>query len=119
MLKMIWKGCTMCRWIYGFLGERKSEEQVALVLVIREMRDNMTWATLVPRKGTEFLGMRREQRSSLPSLGTTESHLGVTTNQRLRRWRGKSDKLVKREARLFQGDHRWERARPKESSNAR
>ena len=28
MLKMIWKGCTMCRWT-GFLGEKESEEQVS------------------------------------------------------------------------------------------
>ena len=34
------------------LGE--SEEQVSPVLVIRERRHKMTWAVLVPRKGTEF-----------------------------------------------------------------
>ena len=39
---------------YGFLGERESEEQVTLVLIIRERRDTMTWAMLVPRNGTEF-----------------------------------------------------------------
>ena len=39
---------------YGFLGERESEEQVSFVLVIRERRHKMTWAMLVPRKGTEF-----------------------------------------------------------------
>ena len=39
---------------YGFLGERESEEQVTLVLVIRERRLKMTRAMLVPRKGTEF-----------------------------------------------------------------
>ena len=44
----------MCRRIYGFLGEKESEEQVTLMLVIRERRHNMTWAMLVPRRGTEF-----------------------------------------------------------------
>ena len=39
---------------YGFLGEWESEEQVSAVLVIRERRHKMTWAMLVPRKGTEF-----------------------------------------------------------------
>ena len=38
---------------FGFLGERESEEQVSFVLVIRERRHKMTWAMLVPRKGTE------------------------------------------------------------------
>ena len=39
---------------HGFLGERESEEQVFPVLFIRERRHKMTWAMLVPRKGTEF-----------------------------------------------------------------
>ena len=38
----------------GFLGERESEEQVTPVLVIRGRRHKMTWAMLVPRRGTEF-----------------------------------------------------------------
>ena len=40
---------------YGFFGEKESEEQVTLELVIRERRHKMTWAMLVPGKGTEFL----------------------------------------------------------------
>ena len=36
---------------HGFLGERESEEQVAIVLIIRERRHKMTWAVQVPRKG--------------------------------------------------------------------
>ena len=39
---------------YGFVGERESEEQVTLVLVICERRLKMTWAMLVPRNGTKF-----------------------------------------------------------------
>ena len=39
---------------FRFLGECESEEQVSLVLVIRERRHKMTWAMLVPRQGTEF-----------------------------------------------------------------
>ena len=38
----------------GFLGEKESEDRVSPVLVIRERRHKMTWAVLVPRKGTEF-----------------------------------------------------------------
>ena len=57
----------------GFLGERESEEDVSPVLVIRERRHEMTWAMLVPRKGTEFPGSQREQRDSLINLDTTES----------------------------------------------
>ena len=37
-----------------FLGDRESEDRVSPVLVIRERRRKMTWAMLVPRKGTEF-----------------------------------------------------------------
>ena len=33
----------------GSLGEKESEEQVTLVLVIRERRHKMTWAMLVAR----------------------------------------------------------------------
>ena len=51
MLKMSWKGCSMCR-NYGFIGDKESEEQVTPVLVIRERRHKMTWTMLVPRKGT-------------------------------------------------------------------
>ena len=39
---------------FVFFGEKESEEQVTLVLVILERRQKMTWAMLVPRKGTEF-----------------------------------------------------------------
>ena len=39
---------------HGFLGGTESEEQVTLVRVIRERRLKMTWAMLVPRRGTEF-----------------------------------------------------------------
>ena len=59
-------------------------------------------------KGLNFFGLRREQRSSLISLGTTESHSDVTRNQRLRRWQGISHKLTKKEVRLSQRDHQWE-----------
>ena len=40
---------------YEFFGEKESEEQVTLELVIRERRHEMTWAMLVPGKRTEFL----------------------------------------------------------------
>ena len=37
----------------GFLGERESEDRVSRVLVIRERRQKMTWAMLVPRKALD------------------------------------------------------------------
>ena len=55
---------------YGFLGQR---EQVSPVLVTYEWRHKMTWAMLVPRKGTEFPRSQREQGSSSTNSGTTES----------------------------------------------
>ena len=102
---------------YGFLGEREAEEQVTPVLVIRERRLKMTWAMLVPRKGTEFPDCKREQRSSSTSLGTTESRSGATTSRRLRHCRGKSHKLAKMEARPSRRDHQWVKASPMGSSN--
>ena len=39
---------------YVFLREREFEEQVTPVLVIRERRHKMTWAMLVPTRGTTF-----------------------------------------------------------------
>ena len=43
------EGCLHVSMDHGFFGERESEEQVALVLVIRERRHKITWAMLVPR----------------------------------------------------------------------
>ena len=100
---------------YGFLGEKESEGQVTPVLVIRERRHKMTWVMLLPKKELIFPGLRRDQRSSLISVGTTELHSHATTNQRSGVGKGN----CKREARLCQRDHQWERASPTESSNAR
>ena len=54
---------------YGFLGERESEEKVSLVLVIRERRHKMTWAMLVPRKGTEFPWIAKRAARFIDQLG--------------------------------------------------
>ena len=62
-------------------------------------------------------GSQREQRDSLINSGTTQSRSAVTTSQRLKHWQGKSDKLAKKEARLFQRDRQWEKASPMGSSN--
>ena len=78
----------------GFFGEKESEEQVAPVPVIRERRHKMNAGS--EKKELNFPGLRREQRSSLISLGTTESHSGVTTNQRWERLQEKSDKPAKK-----------------------
>ena len=54
---------------YGFLGEEESEEQVSLVLVIRSRRHKMTWAMLVPRKGTEFPWIAKRAARFIDQLG--------------------------------------------------
>ena len=56
---------------YGFLGEKESEDRVSPVLVIRERRHKMTWAMLVPRKGTEF---RKESSEFHRSTRAQQSH---------------------------------------------
>ena len=54
---------------HGFLGERESEEQVSLVLVIRKWRHKMTWAMLVPRKGMEFPWIAKRASKFIDQLG--------------------------------------------------
>ena len=53
----------------GFLGETESEEQVTPVLVIRERRDKMTWAMLVPRRGTECPWIAKRAAKFIDQLG--------------------------------------------------
>ena len=53
----------------GFLGEREPEEHVSPVLVIRERRHKMTWAMLVPRKGTEFPWNAKSAARFIDQLG--------------------------------------------------
>ena len=62
------EGCRTCQWTVGSL-ERESEEQVSLVLVIRERRHKMTWAMLVPRKGTEFPWIAKRAARFIDQLG--------------------------------------------------
>ena len=54
---------------YGFLGEKESEDRVSPVLVIRERRHKMTWATLVPIKGTEFPWISKRTAKFIDQLG--------------------------------------------------
>ena len=65
MLKTTWVECRTCQMDYGFLGERESEEHV----VIRERRHKMTWAMLVPRKGTEFPWIAKRAARFIDQLG--------------------------------------------------
>ena len=54
---------------YGFLGKGDSEELTSSVLVIRERRHKMTWAMLVPRKGTEFPWIAKRAAKLIDQLG--------------------------------------------------
>ena len=54
---------------YGFLGEKESQDRVSRVLVIRERRHKMTWAMLVPRKGTEFPWIAKRAAKFIDQLG--------------------------------------------------
>ena len=60
---------------HGFLGERESEEQVSPALVIREKRHKMTWAMLVPRKGTEFPWIAKRAARFIDQLGHNRATL--------------------------------------------
>ena len=54
---------------YGSLGERESENRVSPVLAIRERRHKMTWAIVVPRKGTEFPWIAKRAAKFIDQLG--------------------------------------------------
>ena len=54
---------------FGFFGDRNSEEQTSPVPVIRERRHKMTWAMLVPRKGTEFPWIAKRAATFIDQLG--------------------------------------------------
>ena len=69
MLKTIWKGVRQVSMDYGFLGEKESEDRVSAVLVIWERRHKMTWAMLVPRKGTEFPWIAKRAAKFIDQLG--------------------------------------------------
>ena len=62
---------------YGLLGERESEGRVGLVLFIRERRNKMRWAMLVPRKGTEFLWIAKRAAKFSDQLWAQQSHSQV------------------------------------------
>ena len=99
---------------YGFLGEKESEEQVTLVLVIREKRHTMTWTMLVPRRGTEFPWIAKRAAKFIDLLGHNKATLRCD-NEPGKGYRTGS----KKEVRLCQRDDQWERASPTESPNAR
>ena len=52
------------------------QKQVTLVLVIRERRHKMTWAVLVPRKGTEFLWIAKRSAKFIDQFGHNRVTLG-------------------------------------------
>ena len=62
---------------YGFLGERKSEEQVTLVLVIRARSLKMTWAMLVPSRGTAISLDRKESSEVHRPAWAQQNHAQV------------------------------------------
>ena len=70
MLKMFWgKGVVHVSMDFGFLGEKESEEQVTLVLLIRERRHKITWTMLVPRYGIEFPWIAKRVAKFIDQLG--------------------------------------------------
>ena len=54
---------------YRFLGDMESEDRVGPLMVIRERRHKMTWAMLVPGKGTEFPCIAKRAAKIIDQLG--------------------------------------------------
>ena len=75
MLEMIWKGCTTCQWTTDF-SERESAEQVSPV-----RRLKMTWAMLVPRRGTEFPWIAKRAARFIDQLGHNKVTLRCDNEQ--------------------------------------
>ena len=71
----------MCQWTTGSLV-KESEEQVSLVLVIRERRLKMTWAMLVPSRGTEFPWIAKRAARFMDQLWAQQSHAPVRQRAR-------------------------------------
>ena len=63
------KGMLHVSMDHGFFGEKESEELVMLVLVIRERTHKMTWAMLIPTKGTEFPWIAKRVAKFTDQLG--------------------------------------------------
>ena len=103
---------------YGFLGERDFEGQTSPVLVIRERRHKMTWAMLVPRKGTEFPWIAKRAARFIDQLGHNTVTLRCDNEPAVEALARENDKLAKKVARLFQKDRQWEKASPMGSSSA-
>ena len=56
----------MCQWTMGFM--ERGNPRIP-VMVIRERRHKMTWAMLVPRKGTEFPWIAKRAAKFIDQLG--------------------------------------------------
>ena len=69
MVKMILEGVRHSSMDSGFFGEKESEKQVALVLIISERKHTKTWAMLVPRTETEFPRIAKRVAKFIDHLG--------------------------------------------------
>ena len=97
---------------YGFFGERESEEQVSLVLVIRERRHKMTWAMFVLRQGTEFPWIATRAAKFIDQLGHITVTLRCDNESAIGVGGGESHRPAKKEARPFRRDRQWEKVSP-------
>ena len=95
---------------YEFPGGREYEVYVSSVLVIREQRHKMTWAMLVPRKGTEFLWTAQRPARFIDQLGHNRVTLRCDNEPAI-------EALAREIGQARQGGCRqWEKASPMGSS---
>ena len=81
MLKTTWKECHTCPWTVDFLERGNPKCKCLPVLVIRKRRLKMTWAMLVPRKGTEFLWIAKSAAKFIDQLGHNRATLRCDNEQ--------------------------------------
>ena len=81
-----WEGVPHLSMDYGFLGERESEEQVNPMVVSRERRHKITWAMLVPRKGTEFPWLAKRAAEFIEQIGHNRVTLRCDNEPALEAW---------------------------------
>ena len=99
---------------YGFIVEMDPEEHVSPVLVIRERRLKMTWAMLVPRKGTESPWIAKRVPRFIDQLGHNTVTLRCDDEPAIE---ALAREIGQARQEGSQRDHQWEKASPMGSSN--
>ena len=125
-IQIMGKFCVMGRVLAHRTGGRmlkttwkESEEQVSPLLVIRERRHKMTWALLVPRKGTEFPWIAKRAAKFIDQLGHNRVTLRCDNEPAIEAVAMENRTSSRRRKPDGPRDRQWEKASPTGSLNVR